>query len=176
MSNQTDLLKNKFNSLLTQYQDTYQEYLKSINSHEQSLHYSNQLKQINNELIETNTSLMNLVNSNANNLKQNNGENSKILNTNYETLEKERLQIANMINQYETINSAYENGIVTVNTNYYSYILYLIIALFLVFLLFKTTLSGFQVGGGEHHLKISPLLLIFLGFVIIFNSYINIKY
>ena len=173
-----ELLTNKFNSLLTQYQDTYQEYLKSIESHDQSLHYSNQLQQINNELMDTNTSIMNLLNSNKNDYsesKKKNSADSEMLNNNYNTLEQERIQIVNMINQYETLNSAYENGKVVATSNYYYYILYLIIDLFLVFLVFKFSLSSSQTGGGDHHTKISPILFLFLACVIIFNSYININ-
>ena len=172
MSNQTNLLMDKFNTLLKQYRETYQEYLKSINSKELSLQYGNQLKQLNDELIDVN----NKITKDLTNYKNKNEENSEILNNNYNILQDERIQIENIINQYETINSAYEDGKITVNTNYYSYILYLFIAVFLVILLFKTTLSNSQIGGGEHHLKLTPLLFIFLCFVIIFNSYIKNNY
>lgn len=176
MSNQIELLTNNFNTLLTQYQNTYQEYLKSLDSKEQAMHYSNQLQQINNELTETNNTILNLVNNNYSESQKNNGENSEILMNNYRVLEEERLQIANIINQYDTINSAYENGKINLTSNYYSYIVYLFIALFLVLLLFKFNLSSSQTGGGLHHEKISPLLFLFLAFVIIFNAYIKIKY
>lgn len=239
-----EMLSNKFNSLLTQYQDTYQEFLNTINSNndtlttvpnssfvgksnintiqgstadnclsscnsntscsgatfdnnlntctlssgtgniinsnnqtaivKQALYYSNQLKQINNELLSLNNTMMQNANSNMNNYSQTqkmNSEKAEILQNNYNTLEQERGQIEEIVRQYETLNSAYENGNINVTSNYYLYIVYLLVAIFLVFLFLRTNLSGNQVGGG--HMKVSPLLLLFLAAVIIFNAYLK---
>lgn len=239
-----EILSNKFNSLLTQYQDTYQDFLNTINSNDntlttvsnsafvgqsnvntiqgssvdnclssctsntscsgatydnnlntctlssgtgniissnnqtaivkQALYYSNQLKNLNNELLNLNNTMMQNANSSMNTYSQTqqmNTTKAEILQNNYKTLENERSQIEEIIGQYETLNSAYENGNINVTSNYYLYIVYLLIAIFLVFLFFKITASGNQVGGG--HMKISPLLLIFLAAVIIFNAYLK---
>lgn len=240
-----DMLSSKFNSLLTQYQDTYQEFLNSINTDnntfttvpnsafvgqsnlntiqgssvnncltsctsdsscsgatfdsnlntctvssgtgkiinstnqtaivKQALYYSNQLKQLNSELLSLNNSMMQTANTSANSYTQTqqmNSQKAEILNKNYNTLEQERGQIEEIIRQYETLNSAYENGNINVTSNYYVYMFYLVIAVFLVFMLLKTSVSGTQVGGGSH-MKVSPLLLIFLSVVIVFNAYMK---
>lgn len=239
-----EILSNKFNSLLSQYQDTYQEFLNTINSNnnnlttvsnsafigqsnvniiqgssvdnclssckdnsscsgatfdnnmntctlssgtgniissdnqtaivKQALYYSNQLKQLNNELLSLNNSMSQLANNNESSYTQTqqiNTEKAEILEKNYKTLEQERSQIEELIRQYETLNSAYENGNINVTSNYYLYIMYLLIALFLLFLFLKMNVGGNQVGGG--HVKVSPLLLIFLAVVIIFNAYLK---
>jgi hypothetical protein len=141
----------------------------------QALYYSNQLQQINNELMNINNSMMNLANSSASSFqqtKQTNQKKGQILQQNYNTLEQEREEIAEIIRQYETLNSAYENGNINVTSNYYSYILYLIIAIFLFFLLIKFNLTSQQRGGGNST-KINPLIFVFLGLVIVFNSMLN---
>jgi hypothetical protein len=244
MSSQMEILSNKFNSLLTQYQDTYQEFLNTINSNnntlttvsnssfvgqsnintiqnssvdnclsscnsntscsgatfdnnlntctlssgtgniinsnnqtaivKQALYYSNQLKQINNELLSLNSTMMQNANSNMNNYSQTqkmNSEKAEILQNNYKTLEQERGEIEEIVRQYETLNSAYENGNINVTSNYYLYIIYLLVAIFLVFLFLRTNVSSNQTGGG--HMKVSPLLLIFLAAVIIVNAYLK---
>lgn len=241
-----EMLSSKFNSLLTQYQDTYQEFLNAINSKnstlktvsnsafigqnsintiqessvnncltscennslcsgatfdnslntctlnsgtgnviasnnktaivKQALYYSNQLKELNNELINLNNSMMQQSNSKMNSYSQTqeiNNEKAIILNKNYNTLEEERSQIEEMIRQYETLNSAYENGNINVTSNYYSYIIYLFIAIFLIYLLLRVGTSSNQLGGGNSHIKVSPLLLVFLSVVIIFNAYMH---
>ncbi len=239
-----EMLSNKFNSLLTQYQETYQDFLNTINSNndtlttvsnsafvgqsnintiqgssadnclsscssnascsgatfdntsntctlssgtgniinstkqtaivKQALYYSNQLKRLNDELITLNNSIMQHMDSNINNYSQSqkmNNEKAEILSKNYNTLQQERGDIDEMIRQYETLNAAYENGNANVTSNYYSYIVYLLIAIFLVLLLLKTNVSSNQVGGG--HIKVSPLLLLFLAVVIVFNAYLK---
>jgi len=244
MSSQMEMLSNKFNSLLTQYQDTYQDFLNTINSDrntlttvpnasfvgqsnintiqnssvsnclsscntnsscsgatfddnlntctlssgtgniissdnqtaivKQALYYSNQLKQINNELLSLNSTMMQNANSNMNSYSQTqqlNSEKAEILQKNYNTLEQERGEIEEMIRQYETLNSAYQNGNINVTSNYYLFVIYLLIAIFLVFLFLRNNLSSNQTGGG--HMKVSPLLLIFLAAVIIINAYLK---
>ncbi len=239
-----EMLSNKFNSLLTQYQETYQDFLNTINSNndtlttvpnsafvgqnnintiqgssadnclsscssntscsgatfdnnlntctlssgtgniissknqtaivKQALYYSNQLKQLNNDLIRLNNSMMQNANTSMNNYSQSqkmNNEKAEILSKNYNTLQQERGDIDEMIRQYETLNAAYENGNVNVTSNYYLYVVYLLIAIFLVLLLLKTNVSSNQVGGG--HIKVSPFLLVFLAAVIIFNAYLK---
>lgn len=244
MSSQMETLSNNFNSLLTQYQEVYQDFLNTMNSNEnnlttvansafigqnnistiqgssvnnclsscssnqsctgatfndnsntctlssgtgsiinstnqtaivkQALYYSYQLQQINDNLTQINSQMMNLANSNMNNYSQTGNEiNNKfeMLNQNYQILQQERSQINEMVNQYETLNSALENGNITLTSNYYYYILYMIIAIFLIFLLFKFNLSSEQVGGG--FTGNSYLLYLFLALVIILNAYLK---
>ncbi len=242
-----EILSNNFNSLLTQYQETYQDFLNTINSNnntlttisnsafvgqsnintiqsssannclsscnsnkscsgatfdnssntctlssgfgniinsnnqtaivKQALYYSNQLKQLNEQLISLNNSMMQNANSSMNSYsqtQQSTNEKSEILNKNYNILEEERREIEEMIRQYETLNTAYENGNLNISSNYYSYIIYLLIAIFLIFLFLRVSMSNNnQFGGGNRHMKVSPFLLVFLSVVIIFNAYLK---
>lgn len=243
-----EMLGNKFNSLLTQYKDTYQDFVNTISSNnnsftsinnsafvggsnintlqnssvnncltscsnndscsgatfddkqktctlssgsgniinsknqtaivKQALYYSNQMQKINNELISTNSLMMNLANNSADNYKQTqqmNAEKSQVLQNNYNTLEAERMEIEEIVRQYETLNSAYENGNVNVASNYYTYIVYLLISIFLVLLLLKFSLTGQQRGGGSTmNFSTSSWLIIGLSiFVIILNAYLK---
>ncbi len=239
-----EMLSNNFNSLLTQYKDTYQNFLNTINSGnnsltsvpnsafigqsnintiqgssvdnclsectsnqtcsgatfdnnlntctlssgtgnivssknqtaivKQALYYTNQLQEINNKLMDINTSMMNLANSSMSDYsqtQQQNNEKAELLNKNYQTLEQERVEIAEMVREYETLNSALENGSINATSNYYNFIMYFLIAVFLVFILFKINLTGEQRGGGTGK---SPILLfVFLMIIIIFNAYLK---
>ena len=104
----------------------------------QALFYSNKLQLINNELTNINKSMMVLANNNVNNFQQSQQNTllkANILQQNYDTLNQERVQIAEIIRQYETINVAEENGAINVTANYYNYIVYFMIAIFLILLL-----------------------------------------
>ena len=239
-----DTLSNQFNSLLSQYQETYQDFINIINSGnnsltsvdnsayigesnintiqgssvnncltscssnqscsgatfdnnlntctlssgtgnivnstnqtaivKQALYYSNQLKQLNNQLTNINNQMSSLANSNMNSYSQTqeqNNQKSQILNQNYQTLQQERLEIDKMVREYETLNSALENGNINVTSNYYSFIIYLLIAIFLIFILLRINLTGEQRGGGNG--KFPIFLFIFLIIVIIFNAYLK---
>ena len=243
-----EMLGNKFNSLLTQYQDTYQDFVNTISTNnnsftsvnnsafvgvsnintlknssinncltscssnqscsgatfddkkktctlssgngniinsknqtaivKQALYYSNQMQKINNELINTNSLMMNLANNSADNYKltqKMNSEKAELLQNNYNTLEAERMEIAEIIRQYETLNSAYENGNVNATSNYYTYIVYLLLSIFLVSLLLRFTLTSEQRGGGAFiNFSTSTWLIIGLSiFIIILNAYLK---
>ena len=244
MSSQIKILSNKFNTLLSQYQETYQEFLNAIDSNnnnfttlpmssfvsqsnlntientsvdnclsscatnescsgatfddnlnvctlssgpgeiihsnnkiaivKKALYYSNQLKQLNNELLMLNNLMIQNSNLSANIYSQTqniNNEKANILKNNYTTLEREREQIEVIIREYETLNSAYEDVNISVKSNYYVYIVYLLIAIFLFLLFTRITTTENQVGGGNRN--VSPLLLIFLSAVIILNAYLH---
>jgi hypothetical protein len=246
MSSELEITSNKFNSLITQYQETYQDFLNTINSNNnnfktvidsayigennvntindssidnclsscksnekcsgatfddklnsctlttgvgnivnsenktaivrEALYYSNRLKELNTELLSLNNSLIENTSVNMNEyLKTENTNNQKadILKQNYKTLENERIEIEEIIKQYQTLNAAYENGNIIATSNYYYYMFYLLIAIVLVFLFLKINTSDNQSGGGRGHITVSPLLLIFLSLVIIFNAYLK---
>ena len=251
MSSQTDSLSSQFNSLLTQYQETYQQFLNVINSADisnnlmtvpnssfigqsninttqnttldncvtscsstsscsgatfdsqlntcilssgkgtiqsslnkkaiiqEALYYSIQLQNLNQQLINLNDQITNITNKNINaydiNTKTINNK-AQILQNNYSILEKERIKINEIIKQTETLNSDLENGNINITSNYYIYILLIIVAIFLIFITFKYSGRSEQKGGG--HLKFNMSLLfmfILLGLIIIFNSYIKIN-
>jgi hypothetical protein len=249
MSSQMEILSNQFNSLLTQYQDTYQQFVNVIGSTtdvsnnlttiptsafigesnintiqnssldncvssctstsscsgatfnsqlntctlssgngsivassnetaivQQALYYSNQLQSLNQQLLTINNQMATISNNNMNNYQttsQNISTKAQILNDNYQVLQQERKQIDQMVNQYDTLNAALQNGTINVTSNYYSYLLLIFVAIFLIYLLLKySTKSNEQYGGA--HLKMSgKLILMFflLGAIIIFNSW-----
>lgn len=246
MSSELEITSNKFNSLITQYQETYQDFLNTIHSNsnnlttvtdsayigennmntinnssidaclsackstkncsgatfdnnlnacimtsgvgnivnsenktaivKEALYYSNKLKELNSQLLDLNNSLIENTNVNMNEYlktEKTNNEKADILKQNYDTLENERIEIEEMVRQYETLNAAYENGNIMATSNYYYYIFYLLIAIVLVFIFLKINVSENQVGGGKGHITVSPLLLIFLSCVIIFNAYLK---
>ena len=241
-------LRDQFNTLLTQYTDTYQDYINVVNSNDNSLttvsnsafigqnnisvlsgsttdacktscssnsscsgatfnntlssctlssgtgnivstskstaivqqaiYYSYQLQNINSKLMDINQKMMNISNSSQNEFQQTQQQvqqQGQILNTNYKTLEQERIQINEMVRQFETINAAYKNGNSNVTSNYYSYIVLLLVAILLIFILIRFTLPDGQIGGGRGGSRQEKSFLMFglLGFIIIFNSIIK---
>jgi len=139
----------------------------------QALYYSYQLQNINDELTSVNTNMMTLANSRIGDYQQNqklNAEKAEILQNNYKTLEQERTQIAEIVRQYETLNSAYENGSINATSNYYNYIMYLLIAIFLIILLLRYTLTSEQTGGSRNFGNYTPLIFVILGLIIIVNA------
>ena len=239
-----EVLSNNFNNLLTQYKDTYEEFLNTINYDnaslttipnfafigkdninmiqgssvnnclsectsnkncsgatfdndlntctlssgignviksqnktaivKQALFYTNKLQQINIKLMEINSAMMNLANSNMDNFsksKEDNIRKGEILNQNYQTLETERSDIEEMMREFQSLNSAIENESMNATSNYYNYIMYIFIAIFLVIVLMRINLTSEQSGGGYG--KFSPLLFIFLSSVIVFNAYLK---
>jgi NADH:ubiquinone oxidoreductase subunit 3 (subunit A) len=143
----------------------------------QALQYSYELKSINNELMKTNNAIILYNNDNANKYNENkekSSQKSEILQNNYNTLEQERIQIDKLVGEYETLNSAQENGTINVNSNYYRYLLYFLLAIFLVFILFKINKSTNQRGGGA--ISKSYQIMILLSIIIIFNAIIKNNY
>jgi lipopolysaccharide export LptBFGC system permease protein LptF len=243
MSSQIQMLSNKFNSLLTQYKETYDEFLNTIGSNDnsfkslpgaafisgnnintlqgsnvdncmiscsknqscsgatfdnqrktcllssgmgniinspnqtaiikQALYYTYQLEKINDELTNINKNMMTLVNSRMDDYQETkklNAKKSEILQHNYKILQQERMQIEDIIKQYETLNSAYEDESINTTSHYYIYVTYLLIIVFLVMLLLRYSLPAGQVGGGMTFSKISPIIFVILGVIIIVNA------
>jgi septal ring factor EnvC (AmiA/AmiB activator) len=215
MSTQLQNLSSQFNSLLTQYTDTYKEYISLVNSNnnsltsipnsafvgksninilnnstldacqsacssnsscsgatfnntlsnctlssgpgnivsaqqstafvQQAMYYSYQLQQLNSQLTSVNQQMRNLSNSSYNQFQQSQQQiqqQEQALQNNYLILSQERDQIDGMVRQFQTLNSAYENGNLIVTSNYYSYIILLFVVIFLVFLLMQFSLFG----------------------------------
>jgi hypothetical protein len=144
----------------------------------QAMSYSYQLQQLNNKLMDINKQMMDITEDNYNKFEkttENNNERMQILQNNYETLTEERREIADMISQYETLNTAYENGSMNVTSNYYKYIVFLLIAIFLVILLlnFSSTDAYQQRGGGKYFNLNTCMYLVFLAVLIVFNASIK---
>jgi len=111
----------------------------------QALYYSYQLEQINSQLMAINQQMMNISNSSFSQFQKTQKQNQQqeqILLNNYETLAQERIQIAEMVRQFETLNAAYENGNINVTSNYYSYIVLLFVVIFLIGIFARFSLPG----------------------------------
>jgi ATP-dependent Zn protease len=154
-------LTDNFNTVLTQYQNTYQEYLQTFNPNavqspdvNKSAYYKDILKELNNQLLQMNDQMLVL---SKNELKQY-GENSQENHTNEQNLQKnysillsEREHIDKMVAEFETLNSAYNNGSLKVTSNYYSYILLFFVVLLLIFGYLWSFTVGKQLGGGTKY-------------------------
>jgi NADH:ubiquinone oxidoreductase subunit 3 (subunit A) len=144
---------------------------------QQALYYSNQLQILNQQLSNLNNQMTNITNTNINSYNTNTktiDNKAQILLNNYSVLTKERAQINEMVREFESLNYTIENGDINVTSSYYKYILLIIVAIFLIFVMFKYSVTSEQKGGG--HLKFSMNLLfmfILLGLIIIFNSFIK---
>ena len=145
---------------------------------QQALYYSNQLQNLNQQLLTINDQMTSISNNNMNNYQttsQNVTSKAQILSNNYQELQNERLQIDEMVRQYDTLNSALQNESISLTSNYYSYILFLLIVIVLIYILFKYSIPNQQYGGGSHIKMSGKLMLMFfvLGAIIIFNSSIK---
>jgi len=213
MSSQLQILSDKFNTLLTQYTNTYQEYISLVNSNhnslttvpnssffsqryiktlnnstldacktacasnsscsgatfndslhnctinsglgrivpttkstaivQQAMYYSYQLQQLNSQLTNINKQMMNISNSSYNDFQQSRQytlQREQALQNNYQVLSQERYHIDEMIKQFQTIDSAYNDGNLIVTSNYYNYIVLLFVVVFLIFLFMKFSL------------------------------------
>ena len=88
-------------------------------------------------------------------------------------LTQEREEIKKMVRQFQTLDSAQENGDLKVTMYYYNYIILLIIVVLLVFLFIKFTVVSEQIGGGSHCniSKMIPIILLaFAGFYYVFKK------
>lgn len=159
-SAQLQTLTTNFNSLLNEYQTTYNEFIANINSEEKSVYYSNKLQKLNQQLLDINTEINNTMNesygSYVKNVDKSKAQENALL-QNYTVLEAEKQKINNLVAQFQTLNSAQENGEVKVTMNYYNYIILLLIVILLGFLFIKFTVSSDQYGGNNNY-TISKIL------------------
>jgi hypothetical protein len=64
-------------------------------------------------------------------------EQEVIMMNNNKILIEERKQIDEMLNQFKTLNAAYEDGNIQVNASYMNYVVFLFVVIFLVLLLLR---------------------------------------
>lgn len=223
-SQQIQTLSNKFNTLLSEYQSTYNDFINAINSDDTSfttvdntafngvniintttgssvdtcstscssnsscsgatfssnnnncilssgngniiktpnstaivkkgIYYSYQLQKINQQLMDINKQINDSVNQSYDNYQTNLehvNERDQALQQNYSVLIEDRTNIEQMVREFETINSAQENGDIKATMNYYNFIILLFIVILLVFLLLRFSLTSEQSGGSNSH-------------------------
>jgi len=143
---------------------------------QKAIYYSYKLQKINQQLTDINQEISNTMSetygSYQDNLNKSQDQNQAIQ-QNYTVLTQEKEEIEKMIRQFQTLDSAQENGDIKVRMYYYNYIILLIIVVLLVFLFIKFTASSQQIGGGKNCniSKIIPVILLALiGFYYVFKN------
>jgi lipopolysaccharide export LptBFGC system permease protein LptF len=122
------------------------------------IYYNNRLQELNKKLIELNNKMLTISQSEMSQYDENSQETMKKeqqLQYNYNKLMKERIHIEEIAKEFQTVDSAYNNGSITLTSHYYSYIVFIFVVLFLLFLLFKFTIFNPQRGGGSTSKKVS---------------------
>ena len=146
------------------------------------------IEAINNKLISTNQQIQNVINQSQpvyNSMKTEGQEKNKELIQNYMKLVVERERIAETLKSYEDLDKSEQQGQMRVTQKQYSYILLSIIAIGVIFILYK--FSGVFTSqpqgdsppyiqtGGEIPQSTYYVLLIIIILIILFNYYSNIK-
>ena len=146
------------------------------------------IESINTKLISTNQQIQNVINQSQpvyNSMKTEGQEQNKELIQNYMKLVAEREKIAETLKSYEDLDKSEQEGQMRVTQKHYSYILLSIIAIGVIFILYKfsgvlaTQSQGdsqiYNQTGGEIPQSTYYVLLIIIILIILFNYYSNIK-
>ena len=134
---------------------------------QKGMYYSYKLEKINQQLMDINQEISSTMNetygSYQDNLNKSQDQNQAIQ-QNSTVLTQEREEIKKMVRQFQTLDSAQENGDLKVTMYYYNYIILLIIVVLLVLLFIKFSISSEQIGGGKHCdiSKMLPIILLAL--------------
>ena len=146
------------------------------------------IEAINNKLISTNQQIQNIINQSQpvyDSMKTERQQQNKELIQNYTKLVVEREKIAETLKSYEDLDKSEQQGQMRVTQKQYSYILLSIIAIGVIFILYK--FSGvltsqpqgdsqiYNQTGGEIPQSTYYVLLIIIILIILFNYYSNIK-
>jgi hypothetical protein len=126
-----------------------------------SVYYNYKLQELNEKLIQLNHQMLTIAQSEMTQYSQNSQEavnKEQQLKSNYETLLQERSHIGEMVKEFQTVNSAYDNGSIVLTSNYYSYIVWILVTVLLIFLFIKFTVINPQRGGSNtNYLKTSRI-------------------
>ena len=171
-STQLQTLNDKFNNILSEYQNTYQEYLKTIKSNGSSSAYSDKLQHLNAQLLALNNEISNNVSGSYSGYQQQQDkvqQQHKTMQHNYHVLEQERDQLNQMGRQFRSLDGAMDDGELNVTMYYYNYIILTFIVIILVMLLIKYSVVGLtQRGGGNMFMHEAMLALgIIVAFVVL---------
>ena len=146
------------------------------------------IEAINNKLISTNEQIQNIINQSQpvyDSMKTERQQQNKELIQNYAKLVAERERIAETLKSYEDLDKSNQEGQMRVSQKQYSYILLSIIAIGVIFILYK--FSGvltsqpqgnsqtYNQTGGEIPQSTYYVLFIIIILIILFNYYSNIK-
>jgi hypothetical protein len=137
------------------------------------------MEDINQQLLDTNKELtkkINIVEPIFDKISQDATTKNQDLINNYKVLNQERENILNLLRQYETLESVDNENLVKINQNYYSFILLSILAIAIIFLLYKFSFSGNTTppivqSGGELTSNIYYIIFVILLVTIGINCY-----
>jgi len=143
-----------------------------------ALYYSNSLKEMNTEMTTLNKQMIDVsknTNQQLNNSETQSKEQNVIMVNNHNVLLYERVEIEQMVRQFQTLEAAYEDGNIIVTANYSNYIVLLFVVVFLILLLMRYALTTPQYGGGHKEMNTSMIIPIAFGFLffIIFNAFLK---
>ena len=154
-TSQLQTLRTRFNSLVDEYQTTYKEFVANVHSVDDRNVIASKLKKINQQLTDINEEIKNEM-GDSYTLYQTNvalvKDQNDILDQNTDVLNQEKEEISKMTTEFQTLLSAQQNTDLVVTMHYYNYVFLAVIAILLMFLLVKFSLSSKsvseQVGGG----------------------------
>jgi NADH:ubiquinone oxidoreductase subunit 3 (subunit A) len=136
------------------------------------------MENINTQLLKANKELLNKIDSSkpvyAEKNQQNTSKNQELI-QNYEKLLEERRNIAEVLNQYETLDNAQNENEIKITQNYYSYILLFALAVAVIILMYKmlgpktTSTTPIIQSGGELGMNAYYTIFGLMLFVIILN-------
>ena len=159
----------QYNNKLSQYEETYQDYISSLNNSPKDTDYSqynSKLNDLNQELIDTNQKISDIINqsySSYENNSQKSQQQNEILQQNNNTLMNEKLHIEKLAKEYRMINAASKDTNLTVTQEHSKYIVLVFITILLIMLLLKYSITGSeQVGGGSNFVNEAIFLLILI--------------
>jgi hypothetical protein len=142
---------------------------------QQSALYSYKLQDLNSQLINLNKEISNNISGSYSGYQQQQeqqDQQQQTMQQNYQVLEQEKDQIAQMVRQFHTLDGVMDNGEINVTMYYYNYIILVFIVIILIMLLIKYSFAGpTQRGGGNRFMNEAMLLL---GIMIVFLGLSNI--
>jgi hypothetical protein len=141
---------------------------------QQSALYSYKLQDLNSQLINLNKEISNNISGSYSGYQQQQDQHDQQKQTmqqNYQVLEQERDEIAQMVRQFQTLDGAMDNGELNVTMYYYNYVILAFIVIILVILLIKYSFAGQQRGGGNRFMNEAILLL---GIMVVFLGLSNV--
>ena len=123
---------------------------KSVAIVQQAIYYSNRLKELNTQLSTLNQKIITISNQNQieySNSKTLTKQQEVIMINNHNVLIQERKVIDDIMNQFQTLNAAYEDGNTIVTENYMKYIVFMFAIIILTLILLRTAMSSPQYCG-----------------------------
>jgi hypothetical protein len=116
-------------------------------------YYNYKLQELNKKLIDLNKQMLKISKHDMDLFKltsNKSADKEHELQTNYLSLVEERNQINKMMNDFNTLDSAYNNGTLLLNSNYYGYLGLFILFIFLIIVFIKYMFINQQRGGSNN--------------------------